>query len=344
MTTPGGVGVSLQGLGKRFAERRTLAELARAPFRRRWHQALAEVTLDVAPGEFVGLLGPNGAGKSTLFRILSTLLVPDTGDALVGGASVRTAPGAVRRLMSPVSPDERSLWWRLSALENLRIFGVLHGLPGRAAEARAAELLALVRLEGTGTRLVGAFSSGMRQRLLVARALMGTPRLLLLDEPTRSLDPISARDLRRFLREELNGRLGCTVLLATHSHEEALECCDRIGVLHHGRLLAAGPRATLVRELGDDQYRVAATADAGPRLAALAAAGRLAGVVPLEQAGGWPTWRVRIPGGEAAAAEVLGALVAAGVAVSGFTREEPTLADLLERIVARTATPESAHA
>jgi len=340
-----GVGVELQGVQKRFVERRTMRDWARAPFARRWHVALDDVSLSVAPGEFFGLLGPNGAGKSTLFKILSTLVLPDGGRAAIGGYTVTEQPASVRGLISPVSADERSLWWRLSAIENLRLFGALHGLSRRDADRRADAVLALVRLEGTGARMVGAFSSGMRQRLLVARALMGTPRVLLLDEPTRSLDPISARDLRLFLRDELNRRLGCTILLATHSHEEALDCCERVGVLHRGRLLASGSRADLVRSLGDDRYRLLAAPTAAAALAVFAADGRVRAVIPQEpQEGEWRRWIVEIPGGEGAAADVLALLVRDGVAVAGLERLEPNLADLLERVVARDTAPEVQHA
>jgi ABC-2 type transport system ATP-binding protein len=337
------VGVEVTGLGKRFAERRPWSAIVRAPFERRWYEALHDVSLRIAPGEFFGLLGPNGAGKTTLFRILSTLIVPDCGDAQIGGASVRTAPAAVRRLVSPVPADERSLAWRLDARENLRLFGVLHGLSTREADARASELLALVGLEQTGVRLVGAFSSGMRQRLLVARALMGTPRVLLLDEPTRSLDPVSARDLRAFLRDKLSRRLGCTILLATHSHEEAFDCCDRVAVLHRGRVVAAGPRVELVEALGNDRYRLEARGAASV-LTGLAARGLIRDIVARDGSADWERWEfgVHEPGLQAPA--VVEALVGAGAAVGAFARVEPTLAELIEQYVARARAPETAHA
>src|SRR5690606_16435818 len=132
----------------------------------------------------------------------------------------------------------------------------LYGL-GRAAERRRIdEVLETVELADAAERPAAHYSSGMRQRLLLARALIAQPQILLLDEPTRSLDPISAVRFRAFLRDEVVGRLGCTVLLATHSAEEAMGLCDRIAVLNHGRLLAIGPAAQLAERVAADRYRI----------------------------------------------------------------------------------------
>jgi ABC-2 type transport system ATP-binding protein len=147
------------------------------------------VSCDVQPGEFFGLLGPNGAGKTTLFKMLATLTSPDEGWATVHGVDVMKDPRAVRRMIAPVAADERGLHWRLSALENLRLFATLYALRGSELQARIDEVLGVVGLRGAERRTVGTYSSGMRQRLLIARALLIRPRVLLLDEPTRSLDP-----------------------------------------------------------------------------------------------------------------------------------------------------------
>jgi ABC-2 type transport system ATP-binding protein len=327
--------VSIVGLSKRFRVRRGLAAAVRAPLLRESRLALANIDLEVNEGEFLGLLGPNGAGKTTLFKVLSTIILPDTGRASVLGHDVVRSPATTRRLLAPVIADERSLHWRLSAAENLKLFSALHGVPGRDVGVRVRELLTLVGLETTATQLVGTFSSGMKQRLLIARALLARPRVLLLDEPTRSLDPISARAVRTFLRDELVKRQGCTVLLATHSAEEAFGLCDRVAVLDRGRLLATGPAERLAREVGDARFR-AWTRDAQhPAWQALGDRGVVAHLSGAVKEDEWTRIDVDVPGGLDQAAHVLDLLTCAGVRVARFERAPLTLAELLDRIVAR---------
>jgi ABC-2 type transport system ATP-binding protein len=327
--------VSILGLSKRFRVRRPLAAAVRAPLGRESRLVLANIDLDVHEGEFVGLLGPNGAGKTTLFKVLSTLILPDTGRATVLGHDVVRSPATTRRLLAPVIADERSLHWRLTAVENLKLFSALHAVPRRDVDVRVRELLALVGLEATATQLVGTFSSGMKQRLLIARALLARPRVLLLDEPTRSLDPISARALRTFLRDELVGRQGCTVILATHSADEAFGLCDRVAVLDRGRLLATGPVERLARDVGDARFR-AWTRDAQhPAWQALGDRGVVAHLSGAVQEDEWTRIDVDVPGGLDQAAHVLDLLTCAGVRVARFERAPLTLAELLDRIVTR---------
>ena len=320
--------VSVQGLTKVFPVRRTMAEALRQPFHRDRVTVVSDVELRIAAGEFFGLLGPNGAGKSTLFKMLATLILPDAGTASVAGFSITEQPADVRRVLTPVIPDERSLYWRLSARENVRLFATLHGLRGPEAARRCTAVLESVGLADTGEKMVGQFSSGMKQRLLIARALLAEPRVLLLDEPTRSLDPLSARDFRRFLREELSERQGVTVLLATHNAEEALDLCDRLAVLDRGRLLATGTVAELRARAGDDRFelRVRGPVPEG-----------LAGAHDVERLGqdgeGWTRIRLRLRDGDDGAARLLADLVRSGVEVSRFEPMALTLADLLERIV-----------
>jgi ABC-2 type transport system ATP-binding protein len=330
-------GVSITGLTKRFPVRRTWGAAVRAPLSRERRVALENIDLQVGEGEFLGLLGPNGAGKTTLFKVLSTLILPDAGQASVLGYDVVRDPASTRRVLAPVIADERSLHWRLTARENLRLFAALHGVPRDAVDLRLRELLALVGLETTMRQLVGTFSSGMKQRLLIARALLARPRVLLLDEPTRSLDPISARALRGFLRDELVGRQGCTVLLATHSADEAFDLCDRVAVLDRGHLLAAGPVAQLAREVGDMRYR-AWTRDAQhPAWQALGDRGVIAHVHTAVKEEEWTRIDIDVPGGMDQAAYVLDLLTCAGVRVARFERAPLALAELLDRIVTRRA-------
>ncbi|MCC7003277.1 MAG: ABC transporter ATP-binding protein [Gemmatimonadaceae bacterium] len=335
--------ITIEGLSKRFPVQRTWRESVAAPFARPTAPAVSDVSFSVDEGEIFGLLGQNGAGKTTLFKMLSTLILPDAGDATIAGHDVRTEPDAVRRLLAPVIANERTLYWRLSAHENLRLYTSLQGVHGAAARAEITRVLGVTGLSDTGEKMVGLFSSGMRQRLLIARALLARPRVLLLDEPTRSLDPISARDFRSFLRETVVQREGCTVLLATHDADEVWDLCDRVGVLERGRLLAVDATAALRHRSGSDAYRVWLRAEDGE---AAAAAARVAGF-ELRRRGaapeaGWEEWSCAIDGGAEVAARALAAIGADGRAVARFERAAPSLADLIERVL--IAAKAGAHA
>ena len=334
-TPAGSAAIRLAGLTKRFPVRRTWLAALRNPLQRQWAPALQEVTCTIEEGEFFGLLGPNGAGKTTLFKVLATLVLPDGGSATVGGYDVVRDGRRVRSVLAPVITDDRSLYWRLSAAENLELYARLQDLPDGVGSRRVSELLEVVGLAEAGRKMVGAFSSGMKQRLLIARALLARPRFLLLDEPTRSLDPLSARSLRTFLREEISGRQGCTVLLATHNTEEALELCGRVAVLHGGRLLAVGTPAELLGEMGD-RYRLWTRSPATGSLAALEREGVIREIVAQpENEDGWACAELDVVGGLEGAARVVAALGRAGASIGRFERVPKSLADLIEGIIGR---------
>ena len=328
--------ISVDGLTKAFADRRTWRELAAQPFRRAGRTTVVDgVSFEVGASEFFGLLGANGAGKTTLFRMLSTQLLPDSGTATIGGRDIIREPREVRRLLTPVVADERSLNWRLSARENLELFAELYEIPRNRVAARVDELLEAVELQNTGAKMVGTFSSGMKQRLLIARALLPQPRVLLLDEPTRSLDPVSARRFRQFLRDEIAGRQGCTVLLATHNAEEAFDLCNRVAVLDRGRLLAVGRVQELMGEVRDDRHRLIlrdAQLDAARRILDIAGIDILSQLTEHEIEG-WSVIEVAIPSGADGVADTVSRLAHAGIDVAGVQHRPITLADLLERMV-----------
>jgi ABC-2 type transport system ATP-binding protein len=199
-------------------------------------QALDGVSFDVEPGEVVGLLGPNGAGKSTLIRILGTTVIPDSGHATVAGHDVVREPAAARRSLGLMIGDERSHYWRLSARRNLAFFAALVGIPRREAQSRAAELLDAVGLTGAADRPVLGYSSGMRARLSLARSLLAAPPVLLLDEPTRNLDPLAASSFRE-RATRLASERQTAILFATHDLHEAAAISTRILVLSQGRIV-----------------------------------------------------------------------------------------------------------
>jgi ABC-2 type transport system ATP-binding protein len=211
--------------------------------------ALDGVSFEVRRAELFGLLGPNGSGKTTLFRILSTLMVPSSGRAVILGSDVATDPSALRRKIGVVF-QAQSIDRKLTAAENLWHQGHLYGLHGPALKSRMAEMLARVGLADRAQEKAETFSGGMQRRLELAKGLLHRPAVLLLDEPTTGLDPGARRDLWQYLAI-LRDQEQVTVIVTTHLMEEA-ERCDRLAILSEGKLVALGTPAELKQEIGGD--------------------------------------------------------------------------------------------
>lgn len=209
------------------------------------------VSFSVARGEFFALLGPNGAGKSTIMHMLTTLVVPTSGDASVMGYDVVRDANQVRRQLGMVFQDP-ALDDRLTARENLEIHAVLYGIPKSEREQAIQHALAWASLKDVGQRRVRTFSGGMKRRLELARAIMHGPRVLFLDEPTLGLDPQGRRHLWDRIADLR--RDGMSVLMTTHYMPEA-EACDRVGIIDKGKLVALGTPAELVAKHGDGEQR-----------------------------------------------------------------------------------------
>ncbi|MBV9072791.1 MAG: ATP-binding cassette domain-containing protein [Acidobacteria bacterium] len=211
--------------------------------------ALDEVSFGVRSAEIFGLLGPNGSGKTTLFRILTTLMVPTSGQARIVGFDPVKQPNEVRRRIGVVA-QAQSVDVKLTAAENLMHQGHLYGLSGTPLKRRIAEMLERVRLSDRANDLVETFSGGMQRRVELAKGLIHRPSVLLLDEPTTGLDPGARRDLWLYL-DKLREQEGVTVLVTTHLMEEA-ERCDRLAILSHGKLVGLGTPAELKSRIGGD--------------------------------------------------------------------------------------------
>jgi len=211
--------------------------------------ALDGVSFDVHGAELFGLLGPNGSGKTTLFRILSTLMVPSSGHAVIQGHDVADDPSALRRKIGVVF-QAQSIDIKLTAAENLWHQGHLYGLSGAPLKARIAEMLNRVGLADRAGEKAETFSGGMQRRLELAKGLLHHPSVLLLDEPTTGLDPGARRDLWQYLRI-LRDEERVTVIVTTHLMEEA-DRCDRLAILNEGKLVALGTPAELKQEIGGD--------------------------------------------------------------------------------------------
>ncbi|MFW5878563.1 MAG: ABC transporter ATP-binding protein, partial [Myxococcota bacterium] len=223
--------VELRDVSKVFRGPRSLREALRHPFGRREVKALSKVGFVASEGEIVGIIGPNGAGKTTLVKILAGLVLADSGEAKVMGAAAGS--DRARSLVGLVTAEERSFFWRISARENLRFFASLHGLRKRAAHHRIEDLARRLEIEEVLDRPVRELSSGNRGRLALARGMLHGPRVLLLDEVARALDPGAARRLRRLLRE-LADETGIAILYAIHDLPEVRRLCDRVVLLDEG--------------------------------------------------------------------------------------------------------------
>lgn len=212
--------------------------------------AVEDVSFSVCQGELFGLLGPNGAGKTTTVKILSTILLPSSGNVSVLGFDVVTQTQAVRERIGFTFGGARGLYGRLSAADNLRYFAELYALEPALTRKRISELLELVGLADRRDDRVETYSSGMQQRLHLARALLHDPQLIYLDEPTVGIDPVGARELRKTVKQlAASGR---TILLTTHYMAEAEELCDRIAIINHGRIVALDTPASLKKHISGE--------------------------------------------------------------------------------------------
>jgi ABC-2 type transport system ATP-binding protein len=246
----GAAAVVVEDLGKIFRQPGGFGDLLRGRLFRGAVEALAGVSFTVAPGEIACVMGPNGAGKSTLVRILGGLLLPSSGHATVAGADVRAATPAYRSRVAFVVGDERSFHFQVSGRENLCYFAALHGLTAREGRRRAGALLDRVGLGPAADRRFKEYSRGMRQRLAIARGLLGDPEVLLLDEPTLGLDPRGARDLRTFLRDEVIRGARRTAVVCSNDPGEVRALGDRVLFLDAGRLRGEGAPDRIEQELG----------------------------------------------------------------------------------------------
>ncbi len=229
--------IELKSISKTFTERNWKTFLFRKP---RQTQALNDVSLTVKKGEIMGLLGPNGAGKTTLIKILSTLVTPDSGEGTISGLSLATQSLAIRNTIGMVSTNDRTFYWRLTGRENLDFFATLYNLSGSLKKKRIEQSLQLTDMEDKADSRFMSYSSGQKQRLAIARAMLADPEVLLMDEATTSLDPIATRKLLNFTKETLAKQEQKTIIWCTHNLHEAEDICDRVTVLHKGKILYCG--------------------------------------------------------------------------------------------------------
>ena len=284
-------------------------------------RAVDGIDLAVSPGEIYGFLGPNGAGKSTTVLMLTTLLPPTSGRASVGGYDIVRQGSQVRATIG-AALQEAALDAILTGREHLMLQGTLQGLSASERRRRTDALLQRVGLTEAADRRVGGYSGGMKRRLDLALALVHSPRILFLDEPTTGLDPQSRsalwEEVARLARDE-----GMTVFLTTQYLEEADVLADRIGIIDHGHIVAEGTPARLKAEIGSPTVEVTPTEpESGDRMAEL-----LSGFGEMRRNGNGSV-TVQLPGGEAELAEIVRILDRADLHVQTLQLHQPSLDDV----------------
>jgi ABC-2 type transport system ATP-binding protein len=300
-------------------------------FRRKTKEVVAveDVSLVVQPGELFGLLGPNGAGKTTMVKMLTTLLIPTSGTARVLGCDVVKQAEALRPRIGFIFGGERGLYWRLSAVDNLRYFASLYQLEPEVTKKRIPFLLDMVGLADRGHEKVEGYSRGMKQRLHIARTLLNDPEMLFLDEPTIGLDPVAAREVRQVILDLQSEKK--TILLTTHYMFEADALCQRIAVINHGRIIALDTPAALksnVRDLSVVELEVfGVPAQTLDRLRALP----FVDAVSVENRDQKQALLIQSPRDSEAVSEILASLD--GLTVGKVVIREPTLEDAYVRLV-----------
>lgn len=231
--------ISVRDVTMRFPITKRYREWLLSPFSpRRVCTALTHATLEVQSGDRIAVMGPNGAGKTTLLKLIGGLLLPTEGEIAVNGFSTLHDNAAARKSVGFVFNEERSFFWRLSGAQNLEFFGALDNLSGPHLRDRVRYSIGLVGLQDAGDKPVSAYSSGMKQRLALARVLISEPDVLILDEPTRALDPIACDEMVDLIMAGIYQNFRKTLLIATHRLEEAMTLCNKVMIVDGGRLKA----------------------------------------------------------------------------------------------------------
>ncbi len=293
--------------------------------------ALRDVNLVVERGELFGLVGPNGAGKTTLLKIMATLTIPDAGRILLDDIDIAQHPMAAKLRVGLCTSEERSFYYRLTARQNLEFFGALAGWRGHALIERIFEVAECVGLQDVLDRRFAEYSSGMRQRLTVARALLADPAVLFLDEPTRAVDPVHAEKLRELIRDELVGKLGKTVIVATNLLDEAWSLCDRIAILQSGTVIKVGAPQTL-HHRRTSRYKIVLSglhADFAARLRAITGCNDLT----VENGAGLSVVTAAVNGSRHSLTSLLNALGSNGSLIHEVRLLEPSPVDVFKDVL-----------
>ncbi len=246
--------IEIYNLYKQYPKVKRYRDIFLHPFKKDYIKAVNGIDLTVEKGTMLGLLGPNGAGKTTLIKILATLVLPTSGTVNVHNYDIVKHSRKIRKIIGFVTADERSFFWRLTGIQNLEFFATLNNLSSSETKRRVHETLEQTELTEAANMMFKDYSTGMKQRLAIARGLLCYPDILLLDEPTRSLDPFSAQKLRHFITQKIIQKLGHTAIIATHNLHEAYEMCSHVAVMQDGVIIEHGEKNNVFRNTITDTF------------------------------------------------------------------------------------------
>ena len=303
-------------------------------------EALKDVSFHVNKGEIFGLLGPNGAGKTTLIKILTTLLLPTSGTARINGCSL-DQDRSVKASIGAMLMGERGLYWKLTGRENLEYFGALYHIPKKVRRDRILDLIDLLELDDFIDRTVETFSSGMKMKMVFARALINDAPILMLDEPTNTLDVKEARRLRGIVKEQ-NEDKNKTVIYCTHIMQEADELCHRVGIIDHGQIIAINDPQELKDELQEtDILSVEGTVPEEARLAVASLPGVISATILVKRVnngstGEKPYLSIVCNDSKQSLPDIITTLSTKGAIIRNIDKQETTLEDVFVNITGRS--------
>jgi ABC-2 type transport system ATP-binding protein len=242
--------IKTTNLTKRFTKTTSFSDLILHPLRDKQSVfTLNNINLEIKRGEIFGLIGLNGAGKTTLIKILSCLILPDNGEAYVNGYHIMYEESKIKQSVGLVTGEERGFYWRLTGRQNLTFFAALCNLSKKESSKRISDITRLLEIDTYLDEPFQKYSSGIKQKFGIARSLLHNPQILFMDEPTKSMDPIAASNLRKFIRQVLVNKQNKTIFFTTHQLEEAENFSDRIAIMHEGKIKIIGSLMELKKSI-----------------------------------------------------------------------------------------------
>lgn len=330
--------IEIENLVKKYPSVRTLGSLLRKNSTDTSTLALDDVSLTIKKGEVFGLLGPNGAGKTTLISILSTIVIPTSGAVRVGGLDIQKEAAEARKLIGLVTSNERSFYWRLTGRQNLQFFAELYRVPANEIKSRLQELLSTLDIESYAERRFDKYSTGIRQRFAVARALLHQPQILYMDEPTKGLDPNAAGNLLSLIKQRILGIWNPTIIITSHNLKDIEELCTRVAILNQGKIIGCGNIEELsCRVSTHETYQMLLDNVTDRCLDEIGGVTGVSSIRRLEDLNGHINIEVLIKGGGQTLSEILQKVFSSGGDVHYCSYRAISLTDIFEHLVSCSA-------